>query len=476
MRQLIFAAICLIIAVPALGGALMSVDDRALVDRISQADRDDGGGKNHLAKDSGTLAWSEASALEMFYRMYRVTQDTHWLDRLVSHADVILDNSRKDSRGHVGWFTAAYSTAVAEVSADPANHGTAELTPPSRVLSDAKLASKVAGHTYSVVARDDENLAIRDETAKTDTGTVPKGESKVPISEFAFELKGSPRAGDRFTVKTTPPEPTDYLVHDGMILRPIAAFVEVVKDDPKLKAKYGANAKRYLEFIEKSIVPKWDSRWREFDGGGGAYIATDLKTHRFPNVVLPHNQYLAFGRVLFPLYRVTGKKAYLDRARKMARLFKSKLTLVDGGYVWNYWDSARAEDAPGRDMCFGEDTSHGAIDVAFAVDAFEAGCVFTREDLDRMANTYAGHIWNQSVEKPLYCKHVDRRLDPEGKADCVAVYGWQMLARYCPEVEKAIEPTYRQGYAWGPVASEWLYARYVKKQGDSNGKQADTLR
>lgn len=462
-------AVCLASASSVCGAPKMSVEDDALLRHICAFDRDGAADKYYKNPDSGNLGWGESSILNMFSDMYHVTGDTHWLDRLVAHADVVIGSAAKDSRGRTGWFTKTYSLALCEVSADPANKGGADLGPARQSLGAADRVAKVHGHTYLVSVRQDGSLEVYDQTAKSSAGTAPKGQAQVQVSEFFLKLTGSPSPGDSFLVKTTAAEATDYIVHDGMILRPIADFIETVSTDTSLRPKYGAAAERYLACIEKYIVPKWDERWRDFPAGGGAYLATNLKTHRYPDIVLPHNQYLALGRVFFPLYRATHNKAYLERATKMARFFNAKMSIVDGGYIWNYWDAARPEDAPGQAMCKTEDTSHGAIDVGFAVDAYEAGVVFTRQDIDRIALNYSKHIWNRSVEKPGYCLYVDRRRDPAGEKDKTAVTGWQLLSRYSPEVAKAVEPAYRHGYRSAPAASEWLRTRYTTK-GISDGK------
>lgn len=459
-----------ILTITATGAAFAAPDmtsvDRTLMDHVVTWGSK-GGGESYRSKDSSDLGWGESGVLAAYYQMYAVTGDTHWLDRIIEHADVIFANASKDSRGHFGWYTDKFSKAFAHITVAKHNKGDGAPVAKDVVLNGMDIVPKVSGHNYTLTALGDGKFSLHDDTTNqtVDTSVVKDPTMyKIKVSEFEVSLVGNPQPGDMFTITTTAPEAVDYVVHEGMLFWPIASFVEAVLSDKQLESRYGDAARRYLKMMDERIIPCWEDRWRDFKDGGGAYLATNVPTHRFPDTVLPHNQYLAMGRAFFVLYRVTGKKIYLERATKMARFFHSKLRRTADCYIWNYWDPGRPEDAPGLSMQGVEDSSHASIDVAFAMDAYEMGVVFTKDDLGLMASTYAKHMWNQSKSNPLFCRSLDRAADPQGKSDAKFVQGWQLLRRYYPEVTDIIAPLYNPANKWfsSVTVSEWLYAKYAR--------------
>ena len=201
---------------------------------------------------------------------------------------------------------------------------------------------------------------------------------------------------------------SDYMVHDGMILYPIAQFVRIVHDDPKLWASYKRKADEYLALIERQVIPKWEPSWREIPNTTpqqGIYVFTDSESVASPGYVagssLPHNQYLAFARLLLECYRVTGKTAYLDKAIKLGNTFKAHLRInptVPSAYVWNYADIIMSEDVGRRVRP--EDTSHANLDIGAAIDFYHEGHVFSAADMIRFTSTLLDVIWNHSLEQP----------------------------------------------------------------------------
>ncbi|NEE02298.1 hypothetical protein [Phytoactinopolyspora halotolerans] len=64
----------------------------------------------YTAADSATFAWSESYVLDSYVDVYRVSRDTAWLDKLVTHVDrMIADADDADGDGYLGWSTARYS-------------------------------------------------------------------------------------------------------------------------------------------------------------------------------------------------------------------------------------------------------------------------------------------------------------------------------------------------------------------------------
>lgn len=90
------------------------------------------------------------------------------------------------------------------------------------------------------------------------------------------------------------------------------------------------------------------------------------------------------------LWRAAGDRRYLTRAEGLARCFRHRLRTDDPRvYDWAYWYRLSGE---GRGS---EDISHAALNVDFAVRCAAEGCVFTRSDAERFANTW---LWR--VKRP----------------------------------------------------------------------------
>jgi len=381
----------------------------------------------YKSPDSGNLAWGESYVLDAYYWMYEGTGDTAWLDRIVRHADVILGNLSPGDELFPGWRTDRYSVALVDVRADPANPSKAHVKPDPARIFDIDTAHKVSGHDYELRVMAGGSLAITDTTTSQPVATVelPADGHITAIPGVTLVVGGTLEPGDRFVVKTQAPAPLEYTVHDGMILAPIARFCAAVARDASLRERYGAAAQRYLKLMETQLLPKWQPYWRELPDGAGVYIFQDVPAQRFPGASQPHNQYLALGRVYIAVYCATGDPRYRERAEKMARFFKRNLRLVGGHYEWNYWDYAGPWDEQARAMAHTEDTSHGHIDIAFAVDAYDAGIVFDREDMQRFARTITDAMWNGSDELPRVGGRVN---SPEGPG--IQALDWARLGRF----------------------------------------------
>lgn len=163
-----------------------------------------------------------------------------------------------------------------------------------------------------------------------------------------------------------------YQSHTGMITYPMAAFVRIVRNDPDLHPGYLRMADWYMTKVMET-VDSLDDDWRE-SGNTGWYVSP----HPTIPGKIPFNGMLAMGRTFVELYAAGAGLKYLDKATKLANYFKSHLRPGQhNSYDWYY----------GEDYRYSEDISHGAIDVHFAVLAYRNGIVFTREDIERFANT-----------------------------------------------------------------------------------------
>ena len=377
---------------------------------------------------SATLAWGESYYLNAYVKMYRTTRNTRWLNKLVDHFDRMVANmSDHDGDGVPGWHTDRYS--VSRMRAESLhNRGTAAITPLEATVTNIQQAHEAIDAEFIVERVALNRYVVRDLTRGKVVydGPYSLGQSIPGIPGFELRLDRIPEIGDRFRVETWAVRPLEYAVHEGMILYPIAQFVELTLSDRTLKARYGDKARAYLGLIEARVLRKQERHWVQMAPGMGAYRFTESTAERFPNRILPHNQYLALGRVYLVLKDVSDEPLFEERAAQMAAFFRNSLKETSDAYTWAYWDWVEA----GRpDQSGTEDTSHGHIDVEFAVEAYRRGVVFTRADMLRFARTLTDQMWNGSLSNPKIGSRVDRQ-----DGDATIIRGWIELCRWDPRI------------------------------------------
>ena len=381
-------------------------------------------------KTSSALAWGESYYLNAYIKMYRVTGDPRWLDKVVDHFDRMAANmSDHDGDGIPGWQADRYS--VSRMRAEELhNRGTARILPGAAVETNIQQAHEAVDAEYIAERTGDDRFTVRQRSGGAwevvHDGPHLVGDPIPGIPGFEVRLEGQPEIGDRFRVETRGPAPLEYAVHEGMILYPVAQFIELALKDPRLQGRYEEKARSYLQLIEERVLQKQERHWLDVEPGMGAYRFTESPSERFPNRVMPHNQYLAPARVWLVLKDVSENPLYLERATQMANHFRHFLQKTGNAYTWNYWDWTEAGEP---DHSRPEDTSHGQIDVTFAVEAFRRGVVFTREDMLRFTRTLTEQMWNGSLEEPRIGSRVD---GPDG--DSKIIRGWMELCRWDPRI------------------------------------------
>ncbi|MEJ7692763.1 hypothetical protein, partial [Daejeonella sp.] len=67
------------------------------------------GGAYYNSTNAGTLGWSESYMLRSYVVMYELTKDVAWLNKLTTHADVIIANATDlGSDGYMDWGSTSY--------------------------------------------------------------------------------------------------------------------------------------------------------------------------------------------------------------------------------------------------------------------------------------------------------------------------------------------------------------------------------
>ncbi len=431
---------CIALVVLSLSAAVASAqpDVAALNEAYKAFDMERNEGLGHsTSPDSGTLGWGEGSIIQAYGNMWEATQDTYWLGKIQQHfRNIMATATDPDGDGFKSWQTPTYSTALA-FAERLHNVGTADITPDRHKEMNGKRANQTTGHTYVIEfqesadtyrIRDMETYEIVVEAAEYESGAAIDG-----IVPFSFKIEGETHQGDRFLIRTQAPFPATYTVHQGMFVYPTALFIEAVKTDPALQDEFGESADEFLEFINKHIFEKNEMDWLDMGDLGGGYRFEPFITDRFPNRIMPHNQFGALSRAWLVLKDVEGAHPLMgDRAEKMARYLHSHMHLFENAegeepyewYQWYYWDWT---DYGVPDHSGWEDTSHAGLTMSMAVVAARRGVVFTDEDMKRMANCWVRVMFNGDEEDPMMASHVDG--SGEHKFSPVNAV-WGMLAQW----------------------------------------------
>lgn len=283
----------------------------------------------------------------------------------------------------------------------------------------------------------------------------------------------------------------DVHIGDAILLNPMLDFAEVVLKggDSALADKYGKDAQRYVDLAKRDLIEKWDKRgtWYEDGPYGGyyswdQYLSTDnmQESRKSPaknsRMSLPFNKNMALGVSLLRLYRVTGEKTYREKAQRIFNATKSRMSLFEDHYVWNYWEPLGSWDVdasapnnlfhwvnvhPYRDYQAGE--------VADIVEAYHTGVTFSKEDIQRILNTNLKVMWNGDKQNPKWVnsnaaawkaalgKLPEIKVPKDGHFDHLAGCLWKSLAGFDSTVrelakgEYATPPSFERKHAGLPV-------------------------
>lgn len=441
--------VCLLLVVP--WAVAQPLDKAALAEEFKAADAATNDGKGLSDKaDSGSLGWGEAPVLRNYSSMWLATHDTYWLEKIEDHFNRIMANATDpDGDGFLGWQTTTYSAPVYWCM-PLYNRGAATIEPPF-FRETGKAGPDVTGHTYLLSFTDAATFQVLDQTAGkpiAEKQPYKSGDSIGVIPGCKVKISGEPTPTDSFMVRTVASEPIEFAVHEGMIAHPVAIFIEEVKKDPKLQERFGKSADAFLAYLTRNMLHKHEQHWMDVSSGPqltaadgtpvpfiqpaagpmGAWRFMDLITERYPNRILPHNQYLALARAFLVLKDVPGADPLFgQRGEQMARFFRNSLIPQGEGYVWHYWDYP---DAGKWGSSGFEDTSHGHIDIGFAVEAAMRGVVFTDADMKRFTRTVLDLMWNQSEDDPKLGVNVATRGDKHG----FVMHDWTDLGRWDPKI------------------------------------------
>lgn len=171
-----------------------------------------------------------------------------------------------------------------------------------------------------------------------------------------------------------------WLIGSSYQSYPVTVAISEIKREPQLEAIYGARADTLITDITQTM-DSFDSEFSLISGGRGRYYDPYLHLlYPYTNGILPFNMQSGTGQAYIGLWKSTGDQRFYDRAVALAKNLKAEFTAVSDRYTWRYapYDSAGSAS----------DVSHAGLDVAFAVDAYEAGIEFDDTDIQRLVNTF----------------------------------------------------------------------------------------
>jgi hypothetical protein len=295
---------------------------------------------------------------------------------------------------------------------------------------------------------------------------------------------GKPDAGDQ-NPKAPEVKTIDMAINDFALIGQLARFVEFVKADPALAAKYAKQVEEYLDLAENQLFKTWDARGMFVDLGvtGGVYRNNPELAQVF--LTEPHNKHSIIIHGLLPLYRVTGKDLYMKRAIQLGTRYKHCLGLKDGHYEWRYWDPSGAWDVGLTDknrwqaVHYGQEHKGGyyAETVSQAVALYQHGVVFDKADMDRFVKTQETVVWNGDAASPKWAR-TDGTVDPkymQGEYISLSLAPLSpKVAEYCFEKGPAKEGFLKaigDNWSGGAVMRGWIEAKLVILPKAAGGKQ-----
>ena len=249
-------------------------------------------------------------------------------------------------------------------------------------------------------------------------------------------------------------------VHSAMVGVPLAEFVrqfrESGRSDPEL-VELAGRAHEALRLLARTH----EDQWVEHSGdplditeeGEGYCISPRGSPARDDGVNLPFNQQNRLGTMLVKLYELDGEAGYLDRALKMARVFRRHLVPDGEGYRWPYWWGKGLEGwAESEALSTNRPSSSGHRNL----DAWS----YATMELEFVASVSAYGVFDEDAMTRL----VETYLDPESAMGFDRLKAGALLAAHGTGI-----PEYLRGLdvLGGPWQSVPYLSRVLGEQGDA---------
>ncbi|MCB9769515.1 MAG: hypothetical protein H6752_15060 [Candidatus Omnitrophica bacterium] len=435
LRNILIGALLTVILVPAFASFAVSEDNglaevRATYDQL-HSKLIESQGEKPIDNVQGSIVWGSSYQLDSYVSMYQATGDTVYLDHFLRLADRVLaaraDKSGElDFRGRLtfGWLSGGhYTYGKPVVLKDSDGNPSVQIQTIGNSYNDKVSIEIIAGATaasFTVKCIDHRNPDQPKETLLRDL-TMETAVREVNPKEGEPRLIQLKRIGDRPPAPIGPFIPETQLMtfhghHTGRILTPMARFCDLVINNDDLE-KYREKAEDYLLEIRISMAEHDQFLVEEDDWG---YTIFERGSPFWcDGVPEPHNTMACSGSTYIHLYRATGEPYFLDRATRLARMFKrNHIPQADGTWLFHYWwgpmetgwnEGEGTSDHLGSyaGQSVPEDISHLQLTLMFLADCYENGIVFGEEDLDRWAKTFNTVLYHEDDEGPYLPFRVD---------------------------------------------------------------------
>lgn len=258
-----------------------------------------------------------------------------------------------------------------------------------------------------------------------------------------------------FNFKGNGEEICPLIDHDTILYYvPVLMFVKEVREDPKLKEKYGAKAEAWFKDVEESIRD-WDKRgcWHDLDEKTGYYSTVTEYPDKDGNVAknktifsggtVQYNKVNALYEALCLAYRMTGDSWYRVRMEKSAKFWRDHWR-EDGKHVeWNYRDHYLPADYESGVVGKGK-TRTGAwvhrkggyyrLDVSAATMLYDVGIFFKQPDMEKLIKTNLEFMWRKDTTPPTF-KNINGVYNASGvKYNYDKGWLWTSLAHFDPRI------------------------------------------
>jgi hypothetical protein len=222
---------------------------------------------------------------------------------------------------------------------------------------------------------------------------------------------------------------------------PLARAAYLILSRPEWRTKYEASAQRYIAFLDSSIVRYW-------------YLTQYRRTVPWLNtehVPIWNDNATNMGLVATFLYRATGDPTAKEIALAVGQAFQAKLAPTGRGWIWESHTIPIGSDTDNTPGSVGNqagvpDTSHTNREPLLVIALHEAGLMFTKDDVDRMAYTFLDTIWNQSHDNPSFANYINGSNKPyrvykDPGLNGPIYHGWAFVGGYSPEAQKVLVST-----------------------------------
>ncbi|MBC8096517.1 MAG: hypothetical protein H7Y43_11965 [Akkermansiaceae bacterium] len=252
----------------------------------------------------------------------------------------------------------------------------------------------------------------------------------------------------------------------------VALFLELVERDDDLKKEFASLRKDYLDLLENHLIRRWDNSYSDLGDKGAIYRWNPDYIPNKANLTLAHEKQANMIDGYLNLYRVTKNPLYLQRAAKLGTWLKKCLGLVEGHYVWSYWDPAGAWDISPQDPAkwkhwVGKEPKAQwyAATVGSALALYHHGVVFDKQDVARFVKTQMEVCWNRDLDNPAFFT-CDGKPAKEGErfiAPSLAPFEDQ-VAGFLYTGKRQDERVQKSADAWqgGVLAGQWLRGKYLE--------------